>query len=59
MYQTIREKNASVPMPAAVAGVMAKAWEWLGKSTPLRGPLMFSPDYIAEMQVGWGGTVGW
>lgn len=49
-YHTIRERNASVPMPAAVAGVLAKGWDALGRSTPLRGPLMFSSDFIAEMK---------
>ena len=47
-------------MPAAVAGVLAKGWDALGRSTPLRGPLMFSSDFIAEMKVGgWVGGGGW
>jgi uncharacterized protein YbjT (DUF2867 family) len=52
VYHTIREKNASVPVPAAVASLMARPWGWLGANTPIRGPLMFSEDFIQEMKVG-------
>ena len=54
MYQTIRERNASVPVPAAVASLMARPWGWLGANTPIRGPIMFNADYIQEMKVGGG-----
>lgn len=56
VFATIREKNTSLPMPAAAASLMARSWDWLGASTPLRGPTMFSSDYIAELQVGGGGV---
>jgi hypothetical protein len=52
MFRTIRENNTSLPVPAAVAAPVARLWDWLGSATPLRGPLMFSSDYIAEMKVG-------
>lgn len=51
VFATIREKNTSLPMPAAAASLMARGWDWLGASTPLRGPAMFSSDFIAELQV--------
>ncbi|KAL4432884.1 hypothetical protein ABPG77_008210 [Micractinium sp. CCAP 211/92] len=50
VFATIREKNTSLPMPAAAASLMARSWDWLGANTPLRGPTMFSSDYIAELQ---------
>lgn len=53
-YQTIREKDAGVPMPSALALPMAKAWDWMAANSPIRGPLMFSSDYIHEMKVGRG-----
>ncbi|PSC72673.1 NADH dehydrogenase [ubiquinone] 1 alpha subcomplex subunit mitochondrial [Micractinium conductrix] len=50
VYRTIREKNTSIPMPAQLALPMAGVWDWLASKAPLRGPLMFSTDYIQEMQ---------
>lgn len=59
MFATIREKNTSLPMPAAAASLMARSWDWLGANTPLRGPAMFSSDFIAELQARlWGGGGG-
>ena len=52
MFQTIRERNSSVYMPARVALAMAAGWDWLGARTPIRGPAMFSADHIAEMAEG-------
>ena len=51
VYATIRERNATVPVPGVAAAALAGVWDWLGAKTPLRGPVMFSADYIAEMKV--------
>ena len=59
MYRTIREKNTSIPMPAQLALPMAGVWDWLASKAPLRGPLMFSTDYIQEMQVGHPSRAAW
>lgn len=50
MYATIRERNAALPIPSLAAAALAKAWQWVGTRSPLRGPTMFSPDYVAEMK---------
>lgn len=55
MFRTIREKNTGMYVPGAAARPLAAVWDWLAASTPIRGPLMFSSDYLAEMQVGGGG----
>lgn len=59
MYATIRERNAALPIPSLAAAALAKAWQWVGTRSPLRGPTMFSPDYVAEMKVGAAGWLGY
>lgn len=39
-------------MPEQVALPMAAVWDRLAASTPFRGPVMFSSDFINEMKVG-------
>lgn len=50
VYATIRERNAALPLPSAVASLMARTWDWMGTSTPIRGPTMFTSDYIQELK---------
>jgi NADH dehydrogenase (ubiquinone) 1 alpha subcomplex subunit 9 len=49
-FQTIREKNMGVTMPSQVALPMAAMWDRLAASSPFRGPVMFSSDFINEMK---------
>lgn len=49
VYSTMREPYHGVYMPAGVAKLFAKPFDWMGKRSPVRGNFMFSQDYIDEL----------
>ena len=48
-YETVREEPSMVPLPAALAKLVAAPADWVARRTPFRGPAPFTVDAIDEL----------